>query len=266
MTGADAGRALSWTLFVQLIGRDIRSRFIGSASGWLWLLVTPLLLLAVYGFVFGVIFSARVPAGLDVPFIAWLAAALWPWLAFSEGVLRGAQAIRQHASLISKVALPRHLLVAASTTAVFLLHLVGYVLVLLVLAGLLGVPLRPGGILSLLFALVTLYLFALGLGLGLGALQVYLRDLEQFVPTFFLFWFFMTPILYPPDMLPATMARWMAINPMSNWMEVIRAGLFHGQLVPGMGDALVMGGAALFAVACGGWLFARLSPYFEDFL
>lgn len=253
-------------MFVQLVARDIRSRFIGSASGWLWLLVTPLLLLAVYGFVFGVIFSARVPAGMDVPFIAWLAAALWPWLAFSEGTLRGSQAIRQHASLISKVALPRHLLVAASTTAVFVLHLLGYLLVLLVLGSLVGASIRPGGILSVAFALATLYLFALGLGLGLGALQVYLRDLEQFIPTFFLFWFFMTPILYPPDMLPELMARWMAVNPMSNWMEVIRAGLFHGLPLPGLVDALVMSGAALLALVCGGWLFARLAPYFEDFL
>jgi len=250
----------------QLIVRDIRGRFVGSASGWLWVLVTPLLLLAVYGFVFGVIFSARVPEDLDVPFIAWLAAALWPWLAFSEGTLRGAQAIRQHGSLISKVALPRHLLVIASTTAVFLLHLVGYALVLAVLAGFLGVPILVSGVPSLLFALATLYVYALGLGLGLAALQVYVRDLEQFVPTFFLFWFFMTPIIYPPDMLPDTMAYWMMINPMSNWMEVVRAGLFHGQALPGWSDALVMIGSAVLALIAGGWLFRRLSPFFEEFL
>lgn len=261
-----SGPNLRRELFTQLVLRDIRSRFVGSASGWVWLFLTPLLLLAVYGLVFGVIFSARVPAGLEVPFIAWLALALWPWLAFSEGTVRGAQAIRQHANLISKVSLPRHLLVASSTSAVFVLHLLGYALVLFVLWAVMGVPLQAGGILSLLFALASLYLFALGLGLGLGALQVYLRDLEQFVPTFFLFWFFMTPILYPADMLPAFMSRWMAINPMSNWMELIRSALLEGQMLPGLIDALVMLASAAAALVIGGWLFMRLAPYFEDFL
>jgi len=86
-------------LFRQLLTREIRSRFIGSATGWIWLIVTPLLLLAVYAFVFGVIFRARVPEGLDMPFVAWLAVALWPWLAFSEALQRGSQAIQQHAAL-----------------------------------------------------------------------------------------------------------------------------------------------------------------------
>jgi hypothetical protein len=118
-------------LLARLIARDIRSRFIGSASGWIWLILTPLLLLAVYGFVFGVIFRARVPDGLDIPFVAWLAVALWPWLAFSEGALRGSRSILEHSALISKVAIRRELLVISSVTSAFLLHLAGYLVVLL---------------------------------------------------------------------------------------------------------------------------------------
>jgi lipopolysaccharide transport system permease protein len=253
-------------LFVQLTVRDIRSRFIGSATGWIWLFVTPLLLLAVYGFVFGLIFQARVPAGLEMPFVAWLAVALWPWLAFSEGVLRGSQAIRQHAALISKVSMPRALLVSSAITAVFVLHLLGYLVVLVVLIWFLGVSIHWLALPSLILILLSLYVLALGLGLGLAAVQVYLRDLEQFLPTFFMFWFFMTPIIYPREMVPDALAHWLGLNPMAVWMEQIRNGLLHGQLLPGMADAALMVGLAVASLFIGLILFRRLSPFFEDFL
>lgn len=251
-------------LFGQLVGRELRSRFIGSASGWIWLGLTPLLLLAVYGFVFGVIFQARVPAGLDMPFVAWLAVALWPWLAFSDGVLRGAQAIRQHAALIAKVALPRLLLPASVQTAAFLLQLVGYVVVLLALLAL-GVEVTWRGLPYLLLVLGSLYLLSLGLGLLFAAVQVFVRDLEQLLPTLFLFWFFLTPILYSPELLPGDMGRWLELNPMTWWMTEIRAAVFHGKALP---DAVFL---ALLAAAgavfwAGRAVFRRLSPHFEDFL
>jgi len=250
----------------QLIHRDIRSRFVGSATGWLWLLVTPLLLLAVYGFVFGLVFRARVPDGLEMPFVAWLAVALWPWLAFSEGVLRGGQAIRQHSALISRVALPRSLLVIASVSSSFALHLIGYAAVLLALSLFVGVDIHWSALGGVLLVMATLFVFSLGLGLALAALQVYIRDLEQFVPTLFLFWFFMTPIIYSPELLPAAMRRWMAINPMSLWVDQIRAGLLHGQLFPAPIELFQLFTYGAIALGIGWFLFRRLSPFFEDFL
>jgi lipopolysaccharide transport system permease protein len=253
-----------WRLLPDLTGREIRSRLINSSSGWLWLVVTPLLLLAVYGFVFGVIFNARVPEGLEMPFVAWLAVALWPWLAFAESLLKGSNAILQHAALISKVSLPRELLVVSSQSAVFLLHLIGYAVVLVAIQ-LLGSELSWIGLPYALLVLVTLYLFALGLGLMLSALQVYVRDLEQVLPTLIMFWFFMTPILYAPEILPAGMARWLKLNPMSWWMEEIRAGLFHAKWLPD-GVFLVLLAGALLTFAVGYLVFRRLSRNFEDFL
>ncbi|QOC23055.1 ABC transporter permease [Wenzhouxiangella sp. AB-CW3] len=258
-----AGLGLS-SMLGQLIWRDIRSRFIGSASGWIWLILTPLLLLAVYGFVFGVIFRARVPDGLDIPFVAWLAVALWPWLAFSEGVLRGSRAILEHSALISKVAIRRELLVVSSVTSAFLLHLAGYLVVLVALQ-LTGTPVHFAGLPTVALTLLTLYLFALGLGLGLAAVQVFLRDLEQALPTLFMFWFFLTPILYAPEMLPERFSGWLDLNPMTWWMTQVRGPLLWGELLPGMA-LLALGAAGLLALYLGWRLFRRLSPYFEDFL
>ncbi|WP_376697146.1 ABC transporter permease [Wenzhouxiangella sp. EGI_FJ10305] len=251
-------------LFNSLVRREIRSRFIGSASGWVWLILNPLLLLAVYSFVFGVIFQARVPPGLDMPFVAWLAVALWPWLMFSEGVLRGSQSILEHAALISKVSLPRELLVLASVSAVFLLHLAGYLAVFLVLIAL-GIDLSWSGLPRLLLALISLYILTTGLALGLSAIQVYVRDLEQALPTVFMFWFFLTPILYAPSLLPSELAVWLDLNPLTWWMGEIRGGMLHAEPVPGW-PALVMFLGSLAVAWAGHRIFRRLSPYFEDFL
>ncbi len=253
-----------WRLLPDPTRREIRNRLINSSSGWLWLGVTPLLLLAVYGFVFGVIFNARVPEGLDVPFVAWLAVALWPWLAFSEGLLRGSQSILQHSGLISKVALPRELLVLSSQSAVFVLHMIGYSVVL-VAVQVLGTDLAWHALPFALLVLATLYVFGLGLGLMLAALQVFVRDLEQVLPTLVLFWFFMTPILYAPEILPGNMDWLLQFNPITWWMEEIRAALFTGKWLPDLIFVwLVIGSVATFAAGIG--LFRRLSPSFEDFL
>lgn len=251
-------------LLGPLVGREIRSRFIGSASGWVWLILNPLLLLAVYSFVFGVIFQARVPPGLDMPFVAWLAVALWPWLMFSEGVLKGAQSIREHAALISKVSLPRELLVLASVSAVFLLHLAGYLAVFAVLVSL-GIELHWSGLPRLLLALGSLYVLTAGLALALSAIQVYVRDLEQALPTVFMFWFFLTPILYAPSLLPTEFAVWLDFNPLTWWMAEIRAGMLHAQPAPGW-PALLMLLGSLVTAWIGHRIFRRLSPFFEDFL
>lgn len=252
------------SLFFNLLIREFRSRLVTAATGWLWLIVTPLMLLAVYGLVFGVIFQARVPVGLDVPFVAWLAVALWPWLAFSDGVLRGSLAIQQHSALISKVAIQRSLLTLSAQSASFLLQIIGYVVVLITLL-LLSVPISLRSIPYLLLILATLYGFSMGLALLLSSVQVFVRDLEQLLPTLFMFWFFLTPILYSPELLPGELGTWLMLNPMTWWMEEIRAALFAGKWLPDLAFLPLLV-TALISVWLGKSVFDRLSPHFEDFL
>lgn len=99
---ADAFGGIQYRLlFWNMTLRRIRSQMFVGGAGWIWIFATPIALLAVYNFVFGVIFQSRVP-NLDIPFAAWLAAALWPWLAFSDGVLKASSAIRGHADVLAR--------------------------------------------------------------------------------------------------------------------------------------------------------------------
>jgi len=248
----------------DLIRREIRGRFIGSSAGWLWLLVTPLLLLAVYTIVFGLIFRARVPEGLAVPFIAWLAVALWPWLAFQDAILRASESIPQHAALISKVPMRREQLPLASGIAAFALQLFGYAVVLVVLA-LFGIGISVAGIPAALLTLAVLLLLGLGLGLFAATLRVYFADFQHLLPTLLLLWFFTTPILYAPEMLPEQMLAFVHLNPLAGLMSDIRGVLFGTQWIPGPGTLVMLLVAGLIFLA-GLRFFRRMSPYFEDFL
>lgn len=251
-------------MLLDLIQRDLRSRFVGSRSGWIWLILTPLLLLAVYGFVFGVIFRARVPAGMDLPFVAWLAIAMWPWLAFQDGILRATSSMPDHANLIAKVALPRDLLALSAATTAFLLQCVGYLAVLLVLP-LFAVDLHWQGLPSALLGLLALYLLACGLGFLTGALRPFFRDLDSLLPTLLMFWFFLTPILYAPAMLPESLQNLWVLNPIAGVMNDLRGALLHGELMPGISTLVMLPvGAAAFLAGRG--FFRRLAPYFEDYL
>lgn len=251
-------------MLLELTKREIRSRFIGSSAGWLWLIVNPLLMLGVYSVVFGVIFSARAPEGLDIPFVAWLAVALWPWLGFSEGILRASESMPEHAALISKVPMRRELLVLSGTIAAFVLQLGGYLVVLLMMTAL-GIPLTAIGLPNAVLVLAVLLLLSSALGLIGATLRVFFKDFQQLLPTLMLLWFFLTPILYAPELLPENLRAIVFANPLAGLMTDLRAALLEGQIIPGA-TTLMMLAVSLALFAFGLAFFRRMARYFEDFL
>jgi ABC-type polysaccharide/polyol phosphate export permease len=210
------------------------------------------------------IFRARAPEGLEMPFVAWLAVALWPWLAFSEAILRASESIPEHAALISKVPMQRELLPLSSAAAAFLLQMAGYAVVLTVVA-LAGIGLTPVGAANALFVLAVLLVLGCGLGLIASALRVFFRDLQQLLPTLLMLWFFLTPILYAPELLPDRLRVLVLANPIAGLMAELRSALLEGDPLPGT-YTLAMAAVAAALFAFGLWCFRRLAPFFEDFL
>ena len=139
----------SGPVFRQLVSRAVRTDYLDNLTGFAWLVIQPLLLLAVYAFVFTTIFKARIPAAGELGFVPFLAVAFWPWTAFSESVLRASGAVTSNAALIGKVAFPAELLPLSTVAATFLMHLAGYLAVLIVLQ-LLGTTIHWLGLLAAL--------------------------------------------------------------------------------------------------------------------
>jgi ABC-type polysaccharide/polyol phosphate export permease len=257
-------KRLAHPIFWQLVSRSIRTDYLGNLTGFAWLILQPLLLLAVYAFVFSTIFAARVPEGVEAGFVPYLAVAFWPWTAFSEAVLKSSGTVSANAALIGKVAFPSELLPLSMVVATFAMHMAGYGAVLLVLQ-VTGTDIHWLGVLATAPLLVLLCALAGAIGMFASALQVFVRDVAQMLPPLMTFWFFTTPILYSSAMLPDGLAQVLAWNPMGWFVGTIRDAVLAGRVDPSVRGAAV---AAVTVALL--WLnlrfFRRLSGHFEDFL
>lgn len=251
------------SLALNFFQREISGRYVGSVSGIFWILIHPLALLGIYSVVFTMIFRVSLPDTGAGGFVAFVALALWPWLAFQEGMLRGALAVQSNAGLVKKVAFPNELLVHSAVCATYAVHGFGFMAALGVIA-LAGDTLHFEALPMVAILLLVQMLFTVGLALGLSALQVLLKDVEHFLTPFLMIWFYATPVLYSATMVPVRLQQLMSLNPMAYSVDRIRDMLMHGGgFIPSDGVALLGG---VLVLVLGRWLFNRLSPHFEDFL
>lgn len=219
-------------------------------------------MLAVYHFVFTSVF--RVGAVGQGSFLAFVAVALWPWLAAQEALSRATTSLQNYAGLIGKAAFPREIVVYASVAATFALHFAGYVVVLLLLAAL-GEPLHLAGLAVAVPVWLVLMAAATGVGLVLASLQVYVRDVEHVLAPLLMILMYLTPILYPLHLVPAGVRAWAEANPFAWIVARLREALLDGRLALQWSDALAaLAAAALFALGLA--FFRRLAVRFEDFV
>ena len=259
-TGGEA--AVGRALFAQFFRREATTRYLGSVTGLAWALVHPIALLAVYHFVFTSIFRATESVGSS--FLAFVAVALWPWLAAQEAIQRAAVCVPGYGGLIRKVAFPHEVVVYASVAATLALHFVGYVVVLAVLR-VVGKPVTLVGLLAALPLWMVMAIAVTGISLALASLQVFVRDVEHVLMPVLMMLMYLTPILYPLTLVPENLRGWVAANPFTWLVGRLRDALIDGKLAPRPGDLV----ALLVAVAlflAGRWMFRRLSPHFEDFV
>lgn len=251
------------SLFLGFLRRELATRYVGTLGGALWALVHPVLLLAIYAFVFRLVFRVQLPDLGGNSYVTVVACALWPWMAFQEAVQRGTMAVVNNADLVRKVAFPRELLVMAAVASSFIVHLAGFAVVVLALS-LWGENLYLSALPLVLAGWVVLAALALALALLSAGMQVVLKDVDHMLGLVLMLGFYATPMLYPISMVPEAFAPWMGLNPLVHALEPMRAALLQGQWqpVPLLGLALL----ALLLLGVGRWVFARLSRRFEDFL
>jgi lipopolysaccharide transport system permease protein len=251
-------------LLGSLLLRELRNRYAGTSGGLVWVFLHPVLMLAIYAIVFQYVFQVKLPnADPSQPYVVWVAVTLWPWLAFSEALSRGTVAVQQHADLVKKVAFPQELLVYSAVLTSLLIHAAGYVAVLLLLRAW-GYEIQLAGVALVgLWAWLVLGCAAMGLALFLGALQVFLRDVEQLLGQFLTMLFFASPVLYTLALAPDGIRRLLAFNPLTHILEPLRSAAL-GQGLPSPLLALAALAAGALAWNAGLVWFRRLAPHFED--
>jgi lipopolysaccharide transport system permease protein len=247
-------------LLATLTGRELKARYRGSVLGFLWSLANPLLLLAVYTFVFSVVFRPRV-AGAD-PYALFVVSGLFPWIWLATSTLEGSMSLIANGGLIRKAVFPAELLpmVTVLSNLVHLLLALPVILAALVLSWLLTAH-AVGGISVLLLPVVILLHLPLvaGLALGASALTVHFKDLRDLLANLFTLFFFLTPVLYRIESIEHIRPVWwlVRLNPFTPFTLAYQQVLFYGN-VPSPQLWAQMALVSLTSWLLGTWLFERL--------
>lgn len=232
-------------LFACLVARDLKVRYRGSALGFLWTFLNPILLMAVYTMIFAVFMRSPVE---NYPVFVFCGLLPWHWLSGALSFATGA--IHQNSGIVKKVYFPTEFLPLVAVTST----MINFLLALAVLAlMLMWFHVAPGlALLALPVVMVTQYVFVAAVAMVFALLNTFYRDVEQLQGVLLMIWFYVTPVVYPASMVPAQYLPWMALNPMFHVVEGYRAILVQGAMpdLAALGLTL-LGSMLLFGVVLG---------------
>lgn len=229
-------------MFMGLVDREVRARYKGSALGFLWSLLNPLLMMAVYSLVFSVYMRINIPN-----YALFLFCGLLPWGWFATSITNATSTIVANGNLIKKVYFPLEILPLVNVTT----NLVNFLLslpILLLFMAVMHVPYT----LNLLFLpllIVVQFLLTLGISLILCTLNTFFRDVEQLLGPILLAWFYVTPVIYQASSIPTKFKFLFYANPVAPLMASYQRIFYEGQ-PPSMHHLLYCTGvgAAIFLV------------------
>ena len=250
------------SLLFQLVRRDFEQRFVGSAVGWIWGLIHPLVLLLSWVFIFQIVLKQKAPPG-ESSYALFVFAGMLPWLLFSETVQRSAPSLIDQANLITKTVFPAEIVPVSVFLSTLMSHLLA--LALIVAAELWWKQVSPFLLLLPLY-MFAIGLFAVGIGWIVASLQVFLRDTAQMLSVVLTVWFWATPIFLDEQRYRAAGAQALLnANPLYYMIRSYRAVLLHSA-APSFRDlaiALVFGATAF---VLGGLFFRYMKRGFADVL
>lgn len=253
----------SKSLLFQLVKRDILQKYVGSAAGWVWSIIHPLVLWASYVFIFEYCLHQTLQGGLTTNYPLNLFAGMLPWFLFSDTVIRSSTSIVEHANLITKTMFPSEILPVATFLSSLASHAVVTV-VAAVVAALIQQHVNPAILLLPVWIFIA-GLFTIGLAWIVAALQVYLRDTAQLVVVVMTFWFWLTPIFLQEERFPPWARRALDWNPLAYLVRAYRIMLL-GRSAPSLHDTAAAAAFAVVTFVLGGLFFRHMKKGFADVL
>ena len=266
-------------LLQNLTNREVRGKYRRTALGQLWSLANPIAAILIYTFIFSFIF--RLPAQVGDPsglnnYALWLVCGLLPWLFFNRVLTIGVDSLVANAGLIQKVYFPRIVLplsLANATMFTWVLEM-GVLVVALSLLGAFVLPWLP----LLAVFMVVFALFSVGVAMVLSIANVYFRDLSYLLTIVLQFWFYLTPILYPVDMVATqsdrlgglagtsvTLLNIYQLNPVEGFIEIFR-NLLYDNAMPELSRILIALAWAIGAFGAGVWLYSKKERQMAELL
>jgi ABC-type polysaccharide/polyol phosphate export permease len=246
-------------LLATLVARELKARYRGSVLGLFWSFVNPLLLLAVYSFVFGLVFAPRGENPIS-PYSLFLVTGLFPWIWVSSTLLEGSMSLIANSGLIRKAVFPAELLptVSALANGVHFLLALPILGIAVAIGRAFGHPVGGWAALALPLIVLVQLPMVTGLAIGLAALNVVFKDVRDLLGNLLTLLFFLTPILYTIDAIPYRPLRLFAqVNPITPYTLAYQDALFFNRF-PSAWLWLQMVVVSLLCWWLGSLLFGRL--------
>lgn len=238
-------------LVAQLVARNIKTRYKRSFLGVTWTMVNPLLTMVVLTLVFSQIFgygtqnyALHVLSGLII------------WNFFAQSTVSAMSDLMWSGGLIGRIYLPKSAF-AVSAVGTGLLNLLLALIPYLLISLALGVPIRTVWW-ALPLVVIVNTTFTLGIGLLASSLSVYFQDVMPMYEVLLTAWMYLTPVIYPVEVLPTGLRSALRFNPMVAHVEAFRSVLLRGEL-PSLEIWVIATGTSVAALGLGWWAFARRS-------
>lgn len=242
--------------------RELVGRYKGSALGIAWAVLTPVVMIAIFTFIFAGIFGARFGTNNSHwDYALYLFCGLLPWSMFQESLQQSANTIVAHANLVKRVVFPLEALPAAQVFAALGTQLFGTVALLIA-----TIVVRQRLDLTALWLPVLLIpqlLFALGAAWLIASLGVFLRDITQGITLLLMAWMYLTPIIYPETIVPERLRTFINLNPFTPLVRSYR-NIFLDGGAPDWPGLAYFSLVAIVIFLFGYWWFARTRKSFAD--
>lgn len=249
-------------LISSMVRREITARYRGSFGDAAWTILHPLLLMLTYYFVFGIVLRSRFGGDTSQSgYVLNFLAGMLPWLPFSEAVGRAPSSMLEHRNFIKKLLFPVETIQVIQAAAGLVTQAFALLVFLALLIVTRGTP--PLTLIWLPMLLIPQLMLTLGVSWTLSALGVYLRDLGQVIGFLLTIGFFLTPICYPTESLPAWALPALKLNPMFTLVESYRAVLVQG-VAPRWLPLTLLWAVSLAVFLTGHAWFWRLRKTFAD--
>ena len=249
-------------LIFSFAKRELLGRYKGSVLGITWAVLTPVVMIAIFTFIFAGIFGARFGAtNSHWDYALYLFCGLLPWSMFQESLQQSANTIVAHSNLVKRVVFPLETLPAAQVLAALGNQLFATIALLIA-----TIIIRQRLELTALWLPVLLLpqlLFTLGASWLVASLGVFLRDITQGITLLLMAWMYLTPIIYPESIVPERFRPVMNFNPFTSLIRSYRRIFLEGA-APDARGLLYFTAFALVMFILGYWWFARTRKSFAD--
>jgi len=248
-------------LLLLWVKRELKARYAGSAFGLFWTVILPLATILIYYVFFALVLKVKIP---ELPSTAgyffYLLAGLLPWMTISEAINQSANSLITQSALLKQTVFPIEILPAVPVVTSLLPQIFGTFIYILLLGWFSA--LKPIGLIFLPILLILQMLMTAGLGYLFAAISAIYRDFIQVLNIILQLWFYLTPILYPPSLVPARFKWILSYNPLT-WLVRCYQNMFISGWVD-YRDLFILAAWSLSILFVGTYVFSLLKPGITD--